>query len=243
MSRRTLPGFLVIFTVVILLGGCTSSSKGWPTLGTATPTPTATPTARPTPMPTPMPTPVPTPTPMPTPMPTPVPTPTPAPLIPSTAELGTACSYGTAITASEPYAGSTHPVGVVYLSEDSKSWNADSDYWLGETFSALSGPAQLILCIGLQHEVRVSSCGSYRRDSDGKIGEVIRYKVGIDLRIRIASTGKLLKDNTFYGSIPTCSDRIVGISDSAPPWRLTGDYPDYDAVNSWINDWTTKSVK
>jgi YVTN family beta-propeller protein len=180
------------------------------------------------------------------PHPSPTPTPTPTPSAPSDAELEAACPNGTAIAESDPYSGTIHPIGVVY-GDVSGRWYVYSTfpsrapinlpYWIHPVLHV--GPVQLVICVGFPTEVKVDSCGSYTRTSDGTVGEVIRYKQTMTVQVIVAATGKNLETNVFYGSIPDCAN-TVSLPISGPPWAIYGGDVDYKAVNSWIDGVSTR---
>ena len=184
--------------------------------------------------------PTPKPTPVPTPSPTPVPTPSPVPTV-TTQELRFACSKGTPIPATAKYAGTVHPLVVVY--HDDKAWILDNDVydinakWYGDDWP---GPIQLVVCDSLQKAVRVGSCGSYKRKSDGVVGQIVRYRYTEVVRVVIARTGKTLQSKTYYGSTPACKSTLSIPASGPPPWKIFGD--DVDAVAA-INKYATAVSK
>jgi hypothetical protein len=80
--------------------------------------------------------------------------------------------------------------------------------------------------------VKVGSCGYYSRRSDGKNGQVIRYRNAEVVRVVVARTGKTVQSKTVYGSTPTCSDTLDDPGGS-PPWRIYGDDVDDTAINKF----------
>jgi hypothetical protein len=173
------------------------------------------------------------PTPSPTPVPTPTPTPTPTPPV-TRLELERACrATGVPIPEAAKYAGSVHPL--VVLDEGSLE-DKGAQYtfpinakWYNDDWP---GPIQLVVCVK-EHDVRVGSCGTYKRESDGTVGEFIQYQATEVVRVVVARTGKTLQSNTFYGSIPSCSDQFVG-SYGDPPWGIYGDPVDYAGINKYV---------
>ena len=187
-------------------------SSGWPT---AKPTarPTAKPTARPTPAPTPEP--------------------------PTEGYRGTlayACRGGPVPGAAE-YGGTVHPLVVldrtmrinISLSINAK-WRLDE--W--------TGPIQLVLCMDEPIEVKVGSCGTYTRKSDGQSGRIDRYKMTQKVRVIVAATGKQTGYKTFAGNIPQCSTSLSLPISGDPPWNYYGDDPDSEAINAYAVSVSTK---
>jgi hypothetical protein len=182
---------------------------------------------------------------MPTPSPTPVPTPTPVPQ-PTRAELLAACSKGTPIPEAAKYAGTVHALVVVYSGDT--AWILDNDVydinakWYSDDWP---GPIQLVVCDGLAQEVKVGSCGTYTRTSDGALGEIVRYRNFEVVRVVVAKTGKTLQSKTFSGNTPTCATSIYDVDnrDSNPPWKISGTYADNDGINAYAKAVSTQKVK
>lgn len=185
--------------------------------------------------------------------PTVAPTPTPVPL-PTDDELIAACAAGTPIPEAAAYTGAVHPLVVVWASDENNQWIPDIS---GDTSGGLSydidskwldgswpGPIQLVVCVGLDQNVKLDSCGTYQRQSNGVTGSVIRYKIGELVRIVVAATGKTLMSKTFYGTLPTCASEFdTPMMSGDPPWELDGDYPDIGAINTYATAASTQTVK
>ena len=103
----------------------------------------------------------------------------------------------------------------------------------GGRADAWPGPIQLVLCVEpAQHPVRVGTCGTYKRVTDGKVGQVNRFRYAQVVHVVVASTGKTLQSKTLYGKPPACG-RKVALTSAPPPWRIYGgDVPD-GAVNTY----------
>jgi hypothetical protein len=223
MNRPVAIGGLLL-SLSLTLAGCGSGSAN-PSPAAATPVPTSAVTTAPTPAPTATPTPTPTPVRLPTPaeVPTPVPSPTTPPVPqPSDDELIAACAAGTPVPGAAPYAGTLHPLVVVYT--DGLQWWVDDDAtsrpydvdnkWIDDAWPS---SVQLVACQDNRLEVKADSCGTYTRQRDGVTGEVIRYKEAQTVRILVAKTGKLLQSQTYYGSLPDCPTAFQDVAGKEPP--------------------------
>ena len=224
-------GWLVCSDIV---SSATASPMPSPT-ASPTPSPTASPTPSPTasPMPSPTASPTPSPTASPTPSPTasPTPSPTASPTPVATAdELAAACD-GSAVPGAARYAGRVHPLVVVdsWRTIDADSYGINTK-WAAD---AWPGPIQLVLCVEpVQHPVRVGSCGRYKRVTDGKVGQVNRFRYAQVVHVVVASTGKTLQSKTLYGKPPACG-RKVALTSAPPPWRIYGGDVTDGAVNTY----------
>jgi hypothetical protein len=180
------------------------------------------------------PTPLPTPTPTPSPTPVPKATPTPGP---TDAELAAACK-GAPVPAAAKYGGAVH--SLIVANETSGKWIADPSAYL------FNSPNQLVVCIHESRSEKVGSCGTYRRRSDGVVGEVNLYKYTQKVRVIVAKTGKLLQSRTFVGNTPTCTDAISIsglLGQISPPWFLFGDVVSADVIDKYVTAVTTQKVK
>ena len=153
-------------------------------------------------------------------------------------ELKAACN-GTRIPRAAKYAGTVHPLVVVFggaVSADDFAINAKwgSGTWPGEI--------QLIVCVGPQKHVNLGSCGTYIRKSDGRVGQVIRYRHAQVVRVVVARTGKTLQSKTFYGSTPTCAKSLPDPGTS-PPWRFYGNNVSDNAINKYATSVSRQKVK
>lgn len=190
------------------------------------------------------------PTPSPTPTPTPVPTPTPLPPV-TEDQLMAACD-GTPIPGAAKYVSGVHPLIIVYDSNFSGSgapeWAIDKDPYYNYPINAQwyqglwTGPIQLVVCVPAEKPVKVSSCGNYKRDSDGKVGAVITYKYGETVRVVVAATGKVLQSTTIYGSSPSCAKSFPDPG-ASPPWRVYGSDPSDATINKYATTVSTQKVK
>jgi hypothetical protein len=93
-----------------------------------------------------------------------------------------------------------------------------------------ASPVQLVVCLS-DKDVKVGSCGTYTRRSDGKSGQIIRYRYSTAARVIVAGTGKTLQSKTYYGSTPACASTLSIPASGSPPWALYGDGANRDAVN------------
>jgi len=191
-----------------------------------------------------------TPTPVPTPVPTPTPKPTPQPTLAlrvTEDDLMAACT-GTPIPHAAKYAGTVHPLAVVgrgqWYREPSVSYG-DGGYdinikWIDDLWVS---PIQLVVCVDDAKSVKVGSCGSYTRASDGAVGQIIRYKYTQKVRVVVARTGKELQYKTLAGSTPQCAANLSIPASGPPPWKYYGDYPSVAAINSYATSVSTQKVK
>lgn len=167
--------------------------------------------------------------------PTPEPTPTPIPTT-SEVDLWLVCANGDPVPAAAEYAGKVHPLFVATTGGMSANGvkYAINAKWYDHSWS---GPIQLVICVDQTLEIKVGSCGTYTRKTDGVTGELDQYKYGTVLRVVIATTGKPLQSKTIYGSTPSCSEsELVG---DGPPWKTYGD-EGYDAINQYAASVSTQ---
>jgi hypothetical protein len=184
-----------------------------------------------------------TPAPAPTPTPTPAPTrePTPTPLLPITENELVAVCKGKPIPHAAKYAGAVHPLVVV-----SERWGIDSDYAINAKWrdSRWPGRIQLVVCRPDEATaVKVGSCGTYTRKSDGEVGEIVRYKYTEKIRVVVARTGRQTGYKTLAGSIPTCAASLSIPASGPPPWDYYGDYPSVDAVDEYATAVSRQKVE
>ena len=116
---------------------------------------------------------------------------------------------------------------------------AISNKWYSQTWGS---PIQLVACVGARTIVKIGSCGTYRRKSDGKVGQLIRYKLSITVRIALAKTGKTLQSKTFYGSTPSCTQNVSLPDSHDPPWQEYGSEVDDNAINNYITGVSTQKA-
>jgi hypothetical protein len=183
-----------------------------------------------------------TPGPTPTPAPTPTPTPTPAPPV-TKAELEAVCA-GTPISRAAKYAGTVHPLVVVdegSLEGEGEPWNFEINAkWYGD---AWPGPIQLVVCVDTAKPVKLGSCGSYTRESDGASGQIIRYRYTQKVRVVIARTGKQLQYRSLTGTTPQCEAHLSLPASGPPPWGMYGDDVSDSAINKYATAVARQKVK
>jgi hypothetical protein len=238
---------LILGLSVLLVASCGSSSptpSPMATTSPATPRPTVIPT--PTMVPTIEPTSTPTMVPTIEPTPTPIPTATPPPPV-TEDQLAAACA-GTPIPGAAAYSGSLHPLVVNYV-DAAGDWVVEmykfsyfypiNAKWYDGTWP---GAIQLVLCVPAEKAVKVGSCGRYKRAGDGKVGEVIRYKESVTVRVVVALTGRTLQSKTFYGTVPACSKSLPDPGTN-PPWRIYGNDPSHSAINKYAVAVSTQSTR
>ena len=218
---------------------CSNANSPSPSATASQSAASATPTVTPSLTDSPSPSPSPSPTVTPTPSPTPLPTPTPTPAI-TESQLTAACK-GKAVPQTAKYGGTVHPL--VLATAEGSGWTIGSDEinddWLTDTWPS---PIQLVICQNAEQAVKVGSCGSYTRPGTRTVGQVIRYREAITVRVIIAKTGKVLQSKSFYGSTPTCADQITDPG-GAPPWRIYGSDPDDAAIAKYEGAISTQKVK
>ena len=184
-------------------------------------------------------------TPTPRPTPTATPTPTPAPLV-TEDELAAACK-GTPIPRAARYAGTIHPLVVVAYEPD-EAWVVDSStssYDINARWDdgLWPGPIQLVVCVDGAKTVKVGTCGSYKRFSDGEVGQIIRYRYTTKVRVVVATTGKDLQYRTFAGTTPQCASSLSLPGSGPPPWVMYGDGVSDDVINAYATSVSTQKVK
>jgi hypothetical protein len=192
---------------------------------TVEPTPTLepTPTVEPTPSPTPV-------------VPFPDVTFTPAP---TDDELAAVCD-GKPIPEAAKYAGTVHPLVVVYAGMILTDFAINEEWASGYGWP---GPIQLVVCVAFSDAEEVGRCGTYKRQSDGKVGDVYRYRYTQIVRVVVARTGKTLQSKTYYGSIPPCTASLVAFG-AEPPWVILGDdVAATAAINKYATAVSTQKVQ
>jgi hypothetical protein len=240
---------LIVGVVLAVMGACSQAGGPTPQIIYVTPEPEAT-EALATPgcagvacldRGTPMPTAVPAagPTARPTAKPTARPTLAPTPEPPTEGYRGTlayACRGGPVPGAAE-YGGTVHPLVVLDRTmRINISLSINAKWRLNEW----TGPIQLVLCMDEPIEVKVGSCGTYTRKSDGQKGRIDRYKTTQKVRVIVAATGKQTGYKTFAGNIPPCSTSLSLSISGPPPWNYYGDDPDDEAIDAYAVSVSTK---
>jgi hypothetical protein len=151
------------------------------------------------------------------------------------------------IATAAKYAGSYHPL-VIVVDETSYGWSVDDGYsttysvddrWVTNSWTS---PLQLVVCVGAETAVRVSSCGYYNAE-DGAYGQVVRYKYSKAVRVKVAKTGKTLQSKTFYGSTPSCSSSFTVPWGAPPPWKIYGGDPNDSSINTYATKVSTQKAK
>jgi hypothetical protein len=178
-----------------------------------------------------------TPAPVPTVRPSPTPTPTPPPTPED--ELAAACD-GTPVPWAAPYTGKVHPLVVVdtdalyriekVTKREAQPGEIVSKYypinkkWINGQWT---GPMiQLVICDpGDESTVRAGSCGKYTRQSDGRVGKLIRRYWTKKVRVVVAATARTLQTKTVSGTVPKCPgtySSAFGDLSGKPPWFIEG---------------------
>jgi hypothetical protein len=140
------------------------------------------------------------------------------------AQLIKSCASGSPIPAAAKYTGSGHPVMELMYGG---TWELNAFAVDGELAVGYPKPIQLVACIGTKKTVKIGSCGTYQESGTGKVGTLLRYHYLMNITIRNAKTGKVIKTKALYGSTPSCSGGFTYYGDN-PPWRIYGSDPDYN---------------
>jgi len=172
-----------------------------------------------------------------TPTDTPEPTPTAKPTQAITDDdIILLCDKGTKIAMATKYAGKVHPL--VLVTNTTSGWSIDS---YGDRYDIDHNwptgvwvhDLQLVVCVGSQGSKSAGACkNQYRRNSDGAVGKVTRYRYYLSIKVMVASTGKTLATKSLYGSTPVCGGTI-SLPSTPAPWRLYGTQVDDTAVNAY----------
>lgn len=155
---------------------------------------------------------------------------------PNVADLVSSCG-GTPVPGAAEYAGTVHPLVVVSGGRLASPLDINLK-WLNGLWPS---PLQLVVCLDAELAVRVESCGSYTRGSDGVVGEVIGYQYAQALRVVVATTGRTLQSRTFYGMTPVCADTLSVLG--PPPWKIYGDHVSADTINQYATSVSTQPVQ
>jgi len=167
---------------------------------------------------------------------TPRPTPTPAPTI-NEAALVSACA-GRNVPQAATYGGTVHPLVVV--DRDGDIGTPPYEINMTWIFDEWLSPIQLVLCVDDPVAVKVGSCGTYTRRSDGVAGEIIRYKYTQKVRVIVAATGKQTGYKTLAGDTPSCAKSLSLPISGPPPWNYYGGLPSDEAINTYATSVSTK---
>ena len=167
-------------------------------------------------------------------LPTEEPTPTPVPTMagPTAADLLNACANAAVPLAAAYSKGRTHPLVVVDNADPEIPAMGEFDInskWSDDLWAT---PIELVVCVSADKLKSAGSCGTYQRASDGKIGQVIKYRHTLTISVIVASTGKRLQTKVLYGPIPNC-DQSETVTSANPPWPIYGSLVSADAVNSY----------
>jgi hypothetical protein len=105
----------------------------------------------------------------------------------------------------------------------------DSTYVINEKFDDGTWPGakiQLVVCVPFDQKtsVKVGSCGrTWKRESDGVVGELLLQRYRMAIRVVVARTGKTLQTKALYGSAPNCDSKFSSLDLSTrPPWKGYG---------------------
>jgi hypothetical protein len=159
-----------------------------------------------------------------------------------------AACKGTPIPHAARYAGTLHPLVVVDRYSNGR-WAVDTGpvYHFGVNVmwaqDRWDGPIQLVVCVDSAEVVKVGSCGTYTRKSDGEVGEIIRYRSTVKARVVVARTGRNLEYRTFAGSTPECSASLELPATGLPPWDLYGDDVTGEPINTYAWSVVEQKVK
>jgi len=201
---------------------------------------------------------LPTPMPVPTLRPRPTPTPTPTP-IPED-QLVAACD-GTPVPWTAPYAGAVHPLVVIDTdwlytvvktlerhpqAEDIvREFYEINEKWLNGAWTG--SMIQLVVCDpGDTDVVKVDSCGTYTRKSDGVTGELLRSKWTQKIRVVVARTGKTLQTKIISGTVDKCPGSYAsayGDLSGNPPWELKNHEVTEEQINAYATAVSRQPVR
>ncbi|MHB8892922.1 MAG: hypothetical protein ACYC65_12855 [Candidatus Limnocylindrales bacterium] len=201
---------------------------------------------------------LPTPMPVPTVRPRPTPTPTPPPTPED--ELAAACA-GTPVSWAAAYAGKVHPLVVIDTgwlntitttlerhalpADIVTAWYPINGKWLRSEWTAAM--IQLVVCdAGDDHVVKVDSCGTYTRKSDGVRGKLLRERWTTKVRVVVARTGKTLQTKTISATVDDCPGAYTsdyGALADDPPWVLRSDEVTVEQVSAYASSVSKQSVR
>jgi hypothetical protein len=152
---------------------------------------------------------------------------------------------GMALPGADPYGGSVHPLAVLRPDTGDAAWNIPDTYDINQkwTYNGWDSPIQLVVCAGKQSAVKVSTCGTYKAAESGKVGQLIRYKQRIIVKVIVAQTGKVLQTKTLYGTTPSCSKNVSIPWGQSPPWKIYGKDVSDSAINNYAVAVSTQQVK
>jgi hypothetical protein len=178
----------------------------------------------------------PSPTDEPTASPTATPSPSPTPGV-TFDQISGMCAKAAPIPAATKYGGKLHPLMLV--NEITDGWMVDASgirYAIDQKWLAgeWANDLQLILCVGSEGSQNMGACsGSYKREGDGVVGKVVRYRFYQKIRVMVASTGKTLQSKTLYGSTPKCSGSVSIPATAPAPWHIYGSEITDSSVNKY----------
>ncbi len=155
---------------------------------------------------------------------------------------------GKPIPAAAKYGGTVHPLVIVgrgywYLEPSVSYGHGGYDInvkWMDDLWP---GPIQLVVCVDDAKSVKVGSCGTYTRKSDGTVGEIVQYRYTQKVRVVVARTGKDFQYKTLAGSTPTCAASLSLPASGPPPWDFYGDYPTIEVINTYATSVSKQKVK
>jgi hypothetical protein len=91
-------------------------------------------------------------------------------------------------------------------------------------------PIQLVVC-ARSEDTKAGSCGLYKTEA-GAVGEVVRHRETMTLRVVVAATGKLLQKRVLTSVIPKCPKKV-----SLPVGQW---YVESTVTDEQVNDYVTK---
>jgi len=187
-------------------------------------------------------------TPRSTPRPTPTPGPSPwssgwplhgydASAVDAESALRAACSDGTPVPGAAPYAGKVHPLIVVDQQGHWSGFDINQEFpWSPWSWPS---PIQLLVCVPANDEKQVGSCGSYKNEA-GEVGEVLRYKDSVTVRVVVAETGKTLQKKVLANPAPKCPKNFTVTGNFE--WRII-DEVTAEQVNEYATAVSTQQVQ
>lgn len=154
------------------------------------------------------------------------------------------------------YAGSLHPMVLVGPSGDPLGHQWESTVAQAQQFRAETGHAvpsalrprttnqvQLVVCV-TESRVPAPSCGVYTRSSDGASGELRRTRGTVTVRVRVATTGAQVGQQSFDRPPSPCPTTASGpVASGEPPWVLDGETPGLPEAYTFVSGWSAGSPR
>jgi len=117
-------------------------------------------------------------------------------------ELFDTCHAGTPVPGAAPYAGKVHPLIVMDMNNAWLAYDVDINQEFRASGWPWPSPIQLVACYRSEDK-KAGSCGPYKTEA-GEVGEVIRYRETMTIRVVVAATGKVLQKKALTSATPKC---------------------------------------